>query len=98
MNRSGSLTYGWANYTTKTQGGPGGGPGGMGMNEGNSDKGDYSTKGIKAANSITVTGGNITVKSYDDSIHANGGETLENNETSTGNITAGGGKPDPVFE
>lgn len=91
MNRSGSLTYGWTNYTTKTQGGPGGGPGGMGMNDGNSDKGDYSTKGIKAANSITVTGGNITVKSYDDSIHANGGETLENNETSTGNITIGGG-------
>ena len=75
-------------------GGPGGGNGGNpggGMNDGNSEKGDYSTKGIKADNEIIISGGTITVNSYDDAVHANGGETLENNETSTGNITISGG-------
>jgi len=71
-------------------GGNGGNPGG-GMNDGNSEKGDYSTKGIKADNEIVISGGTVTVNSYDDSIHANGGETLENSETSTGNVTISGG-------
>ena len=71
-------------------GGPGGGgPGGM--NDGNSEKGDYSTKGIKADNEIHISGGTITVNSYDDAIHANGGDALENGETATGNILIGGG-------
>lgn len=72
--------------------GGGGRPGGQGgMNDGNSEKGDYSTKGIKADNEIHISGGTITVNSYDDAIHANGGDALENGETATGNILIGGG-------
>lgn len=72
--------------------GGGGRPGGQGgMNDGNNEKGDYSTKGIKADNEIHISGGTITVNSYDDAIHANGGDALENGETATGNILIGGG-------
>lgn len=65
-------------------------PGG-GMNDGNTEKSEYSTKGIKAGNEVDISGGVITVNAYDDAIHANGGETLENAETSTGNVTLSGG-------
>ncbi|MBR3876127.1 MAG: carbohydrate-binding domain-containing protein [Clostridia bacterium] len=90
------LYYDWTNYsTTINKGGPGGfggGPGGMGgMDGGNTDKGDHSTKGIKADNEIIVNSGNLTIKSYDDSIHANSDTTLENGEAPTGNITLNGG-------
>lgn len=75
--------------------GGGGRPGGQGgqggMNDGNSEKGDYSTKGIKADNEIHISGGTITVNSYDDAIHANGGDALENGEIATGNILISGG-------
>ena len=72
--------------------GGGGRPGGQGgMNDGNNEKSDYSTKGIKADNEIHIYGGTITVNSYDDAIHANGGDALENGETATGNILIGGG-------
>ena len=96
------LGYQWTNYTTNIQeggfgggrpGGPGGGgmggPGGMG--EGNSDKGEYSTKGIKAANEIVINNGTINIKSYDDAIHANNDTTLENGATPLGNVTINGG-------
>lgn len=76
-------------------GGMGGGwPGGMGpggMNEGNPDKLDISTKGLKADNEITINAGTLNIQSYDDCLHANGGEELENGETSLGNITVNGG-------
>lgn len=92
----GGLYYEWTNYTTNIQeGGPGGygGPGGMGggMNEGNSDKGAYSTKGIKAANEVLISGGTVNIKSYDDAIHANAETTLENGQEPTGNVTVSGG-------
>ncbi len=75
--------FSWTNYTTTT-----GGPGGMGgMQEGNTDKGDYSTKGIKADNSVTISGGTIFVKAYDDAIHANSDVTLESGATPTGDVT-----------
>jgi len=61
------------------------------MNEGNKDKGDYSTKGIKAGNAISISAGTITIKSYDDAIHANSDSTLESGATSTGNVTISGG-------
>jgi len=94
------LGYQWTNYTTTIQeggfGGPGGhggggmgGPGGMG--EGNSDKGEYSTKGIKAANEIVINNGTVNIKSYDDAIHANNDTTLENGATPLGNVTINGG-------
>ncbi|MBQ8382167.1 MAG: carbohydrate-binding domain-containing protein [Clostridia bacterium] len=83
------LSVSWTNYTTTSQGG--GWPGGGGMNDGNTDKGDYSTKGIKAGNEILIAGGTVTVEAYDDAIHANGGTALENGSTSTGNVTITGG-------
>lgn len=85
--RRNAFTYNFVNYTTSISGGfPGGG-----MSDGNTDKGDYSTKGIKADNEVVISGGTITVNSYDDCIHANGGETLENAATSLGSVTIGGG-------
>ena len=98
-NRGNQLSYAWTNYSTTVQeggfgrpGGMGGGPGGMGgMGEGNTDKGDHSTKGIKAANAIIIYEGTISIKSYDDAIHANSDTTLENGETPLGNVTIAGG-------
>ena len=90
---NGGLSYQWTNYTTQIQnggfGGPGGGPGGM--QDGNSDKGNHSTKGIKAANEIVINAGTINIKSYDDAIHANNDTTLENGEKPIGNVTINGG-------
>ena len=92
--RGGSLTYTWTNYTTNVQEG-GFGPGGMGgpggMNDGNTEKGDHSTKGIKAGNEIFITGGGVSIKSYDDALHADNTATLENGEAPKGNITVSGG-------
>lgn len=78
----------WTNKDTAQPGGMGG-PGGM--DEGNTDKGDHSTKGIKAANEIYISNGSINIKSYDDSIHANNDTTLENGEAALGNINITGG-------
>ena len=88
------LAYQWTNYTTTIQGGGFGGPGGHGggmMGGGNTDKGEYSTKGIKAANEIVINNGTVNIKSYDDAIHANNDTTLENGATPLGNVTIGGG-------
>ena len=95
-NSNNGLYYEWTNYTTKIQtrgfGGPGGfggGPGGF--NEGNPDKGDHSTKGIKAANEIIINAGTVNIKSYDDALHTDKDIALENGKTSLGNITVNGG-------
>ena len=87
------LSYQWTNYTTKVQeGGFGGGPGGFGgMGDGNTDKGDHSTKGIKAANEILINEGTVSIKSYDDAIHANKDTALENGASPLGNVTVNGG-------
>lgn len=87
-NRNGSLVYGWTNYTTTTSNMPGGMGG---MQEGNTDKGDYSTKGIKADNAINISAGAIVIQSYDDAVHANSDVELENGETPLGNVTVSGG-------
>ena len=92
-NSYNGLYYEWTNYTTKIQdGGFGGFPGGPGgMDGGNTDKGDHSTKGIKAANEIRITDGTISIKSYDDAIHADSDTTLENGTSPLGNVTIQGG-------
>jgi len=58
---------------------------------GSSGKTTYSSKGIKAANEINVSGGTVTVYSADDAMHANSGVQLENGDLSTGCITIDGG-------
>ena len=70
-------------------GGMGGGWGGFG--EGNAEKGEYSTKGIKSGNAIAIYNGVINIKAYDDALHANNDNTLENGKTPTGNIAISGG-------
>lgn len=94
----GGLGYSWTNYTTSIQrGGFGGGFGGGGMggfggmNDGNTDKSDYSCKGIKSTNEIVISAGTINIKAYDDAIHANKDSMLENGSTPTGSVTVSGG-------
>jgi len=55
------------------------------------DSVSYSAKGIKADNEIVISGGTITIRSYDDSIHANSDTELENGSYGLGNITINGG-------
>ena len=88
-NRQGSLSLSWTNYSTTTTA-----PVGMGggMSEGNSDKGTYSTKGIKACNKITINNGTIKIEAYDDAIHANNDVALESGATPLGNVSINGGK------
>lgn len=62
-----------------------------GIFEGNSDKSEYSAKGIKASNEVIVNGGTINIKSYDDAIHADNDATLENGEAPKGNVAVNGG-------
>lgn len=58
---------------------------------GNSNSADISAKGIKAENEIYINSGTITIKSYDDAIHANNDGSLENGSSPLGNISIGGG-------
>lgn len=77
----------WSNYG-RTQEGPGGRPGGS---AGNTNKSEYSTKGIKAQNEITILGGTMTIQANDDGLHASQGTTFENGQTGLGNVTISGG-------
>ncbi len=80
----------WSSYSTQSsQTGFPGMPGGM--QEGNSDKTSYSTKGVKCDNEINIISGNINIKAYDDGIHATSNVTLENGEISLGNVNISGG-------
>lgn len=89
LSQSGSsLRYSWTNYTTSSSGGMGGMGG---MQDGNSNKSEYSTKGLKAGNAITISAGTVNIKAYDDAIHANADSTLENGAAPTGNVTVSGG-------
>ena len=82
----------WTTYEIQQQGGGPGGPGGSGgSDQGNTNKADYSAKGLKAHNEIKVYSGNINIKAYDDGLHAEYGETLENGATGLGDVTINGG-------
>lgn len=81
--RQSTLSSSWTNYSTSSAQG--------GMSEGNSDKGAYSTKGIKASNEIVINDGVISITAYDDAIHANNDVVLENGESPLGSITINGG-------
>ena len=89
---SGISTSGWSTYNA-SQGGNPGGPGGPGQwEEGNTDKADYSAKGIKAAHNVIVHGGDITIKAYDDGLHANDDGLFTSEATLTeGNVYLKGG-------
>lgn len=50
-----------------------------------------SSKGIKAANKITLNGGNLQVRSTDDAIHASNDTPLENGVKPVGSISISGG-------
>lgn len=63
----------------------------LSTSSGSSTKTTYSSKGIKAANEITVSGGTLTIYCMDDGLHANGGDALENGSTGVGNVTISGG-------
>lgn len=86
------ITGDWATYSAPSQGGQGGpGQGGPGMEEGNTDKLDYSTKGIKASNEINIVSGTVYINSFDDSLHANSDVLLDNGSYGTGNVNISGG-------
>ncbi len=71
---------------------PGGGFDGGGMSGGTSaEKADDSAKAIKANESIDITAGDIYTYTYDDSLHTNNDETLENGSTPSGAINISGG-------
>ena len=88
--RSTSISFnGWSTYGASSQGGPGGGgpgggPGGWGGEQGNTDKAGASAKGIKAANTIQVSGGDTTIQAHDDGLHANYGDTFDNGSSVVG--------------
>lgn len=87
-----STSYG-VYQTSNQQGGFGSfGPGGMGMQEGNSNKSEYSAKGIKASNQISISGGSVVIAAYDDAIHANNDDLIESTNTyGSGNVLINGG-------
>ncbi len=85
---NGNINYGWTIYQT-TQNNGMGMPGGM--DQGNTNKLDYSAKGIKSENNISISAGIISISATDDSIHSNRGTTLENGSTGEGSINISGG-------
>ncbi len=70
----------------------GGRPGGFGgMGDGNTEKSAQSAKGIKAANEVNILAGTVSVKAFDDALHAGDSLALENGNTPTGNVSISGG-------
>ncbi len=88
-----SFSFQIQSWTSKSLiNGPGGHGGMQGPNqESNTNKADYSAKGIKSGNDIIIENGIFDIKTYDDAIHANFGNELENGSISTGKVTINGG-------
>ena len=85
-------TYNKSSFGPGGPGQPGGGFDGGGMTGGNSaEKADESAKGIKANESIEINAGKIFAYTYDDAIHTNCDEKLENGNTPSALITITGG-------
>ncbi len=63
----------------------------MTKGSGSSSKTAYSSKGIKAGNEISVTGGSITLRCKDDGFHANADGKLGNGEQAKGDVSISGG-------
>lgn len=85
-------SWSWTDYGSIAQGGMGGPGGGMGgPNDGNQNKLEYSAKGIKGANAISINAGTIVIKAADDAIHADNTTTLENGKSPKGDLTVNGG-------
>ena len=80
-------------YMGPSRGNPGGNMGGNpgGQSSSSSSQAEDSAKGIKAANAINVEGGIISIESYDDGLHANYGDTLENGNKGNGDVAISGG-------
>ena len=68
----------------------GGHPGGQ-QTSSTSSQAEDSAKGIKAANAINIEGGIVSIQSYDDGLHADYGETLENGANGQGDVFVSGG-------
>ncbi len=60
-------------------------------NGSNSNKTTYSSKGIKAENSVEISSGSVTIYSMDDGIHANSDSELENGAAAAGTVNVSGG-------
>ena len=86
--RGGNVTTRFETYSISSQPSR---PGIGGMNDGNQNKSDYSSKGIKADNEINISSGNITISAHDDGIHVNSDVLLENGNYGLGNINITGG-------
>ena len=56
-----------------------------------SDASVTSYKGVKAANSVNISSGLISISSYDDGLHADSGTSFEAGGTGEGNINVSGG-------
>ena len=80
-------------YMGPSRGNPGSNMGGNpgSQSSSSSSQAEDSAKGIKAANAINIEGGIISIESYDDGLHANYGDTLENGNKGNGDVAISGG-------
>ena len=87
-----------ASSSSRTSEGWGGRPSGgswgqAGPDSNRSAEVSFSCKGIKADDSVAISGGTVVIDAYDDAIHANGDVAIESTATyGSGDVTISGGK------